>query len=184
MDRRTFLCGLTLGTLSTLVAGEAEQTARAYRIGYLSSIPIPLHGRTHLMEAFGQGLRETGFTPGLNLTIELRSPRCSIQDDEHLRRLAAEMVDRFSSCWQGPSEAVKMVAVDQADPRPRDVYPSFSLTGPRRALAAAHARATGASSARPGTRRRSGAWATNGEPLGQLSPRGELSACGVSATPC
>src|SRR5262249_2059758 len=75
MNRRTFLCGLTVGMSSTPVAGEAEQTARAYRIGYLSSIPIPLHGRTHLMEAFEQGLRETGFTPGLNLTIELRSPR-------------------------------------------------------------------------------------------------------------
>ena len=94
MNRRTFLYGLTLGTLSTPVAGEAEPTARAYRIGYLSSIPIPLHGRTYLMEAFEQGLREMGFTPGMNLTIELRSPRSWIQDDEHLRRLAAEMIDR------------------------------------------------------------------------------------------
>ena len=46
------------------------------------------------MEAFEQGLREMGLTPGMNLTIELRSPRSWIQDDEHLRRLAAEMIDR------------------------------------------------------------------------------------------
>jgi len=44
MNRRTFLYGLTLGTLSAPVAGEAEQTARAYRIGYLSSMPVPLDG--------------------------------------------------------------------------------------------------------------------------------------------
>jgi len=111
MNRRTFLCGLTLGMLSTPVAGEAEQTARACRLGYLSSIPIPLHGRTHLMEAFEQGLRETGFTPGLNLTIELRSPRSWIQDDEHLQRLAAEMVDRrldvIVAAWNPAIAAVK-----------------------------------------------------------------------------
>ena len=111
MNRRTFLGGLTLGMLSTPVAGEAEQTARAYRIGYLSSIPIPLHGRTHLMEALEQGLRETGFTPGLNLTIEMRSPRSWIQDDEHLRRLAAEMVDRrvdvIVAAWNPAIAAVK-----------------------------------------------------------------------------
>ena len=111
MDRRTFLCGLTFGTLSAPIAGEAQQTARKYRVGCLSSIPMPLHGRTHLMEAFEQGLRETGFTPGLNLTIELRSPRSWIHDEEHLRGLAAEMVDRrfdvIVAAWNPAIAAVR-----------------------------------------------------------------------------
>jgi hypothetical protein len=74
MNRRAFLCGLTVGTLATPLAEAAQQTARAYRVGCLSSRPIPVHGRTDLMEAFEQGLREMNFTPGLNLAIELRSP--------------------------------------------------------------------------------------------------------------
>ena len=94
MGRRTFMGGLTFGTLGGPLAGQAEQTVRTYRVGFLSSMPIPLHGRTHLTEAFEQGLRDAGYTRGLNLTIELRSPRSWVYDDKHLRGLAAEMVDR------------------------------------------------------------------------------------------
>jgi hypothetical protein len=75
MDRRTFLYGLMFGTLGAPFAGEAEQTARTYRVGFLSSMPVPLYGRTHLTAAFEQGLRDAGYTRGPNLTIELRSPR-------------------------------------------------------------------------------------------------------------
>ena len=113
MNRRTFLCGLTLATLSAPVAGEAQQTVRAYRVGCLSSIPLPLHGKTHLIEAFEQGLRETGFTQGRNLTIDLRSPRSWIYEDEHLRGLAADMADRrfdvIVAAWNPAIAAVKRI---------------------------------------------------------------------------
>ena len=35
MDRRTFLCGLTLGTLAGPLAAEAQQSEKVYRIGLL-----------------------------------------------------------------------------------------------------------------------------------------------------
>jgi hypothetical protein len=39
MDRRTFLCGLTLGTLAAPFAAEAQQAAKVARIGYLAAFP-------------------------------------------------------------------------------------------------------------------------------------------------
>jgi len=59
MTRRTFLCGLTLGTLSAPFAVEA-QTGKVYRIGYLILSPLTdppsaerkafLEGRGRLLE--------------------------------------------------------------------------------------------------------------------------------------
>jgi len=36
MNRRTFLCGLTLRTLAVPLAGEAQQKGKVYTIGALS----------------------------------------------------------------------------------------------------------------------------------------------------
>ena len=35
MERRTFLCGLTLGALATPLAADAQETAKVARIGLL-----------------------------------------------------------------------------------------------------------------------------------------------------
>jgi hypothetical protein len=35
MNRRTFLCGLTLGTLATPLAAETEQAVKVARVGLL-----------------------------------------------------------------------------------------------------------------------------------------------------
>ena len=57
MDRRTFLCGLTLGTLAVPLAAEAQQTAKVPRIGYHGSgSPAP----SAQLEAFRQDLRDLG----------------------------------------------------------------------------------------------------------------------------
>ncbi len=37
MNRRTFLCGLTLGTLSMPLAAEAQRSGQVPRIGFLSN---------------------------------------------------------------------------------------------------------------------------------------------------
>ena len=71
MNRRMFLGGLTFWRLSAPFVGEAQQTARIYRVGCLLSFP---RTRELPLEAFEQGLRDAGYRPGLNLTIELRSP--------------------------------------------------------------------------------------------------------------
>src|SRR2546425_6468718 len=83
--RRTFLCGLTLGTLSAPLAAGAQQGARLSRIGYLSS-----HSpETFRIEAFRQGLHELGWVEGRNLIIDYRSADGKF---ERIPVLAAELV--------------------------------------------------------------------------------------------
>ena len=60
MDRRTFLCGLTLGTLSAPLAAEVQQQGKVPRIGVLAEAPFA-------REAFRQGLREFGYVDGQNM---------------------------------------------------------------------------------------------------------------------
>jgi putative ABC transport system substrate-binding protein len=68
MKRRTFLCGLTLGTLAAPVAVEAQQAAKVYRIGFLSL----RHGPGPFEEVFRQALRELGWIEGRNVAFEYR----------------------------------------------------------------------------------------------------------------
>src|SRR6266511_1740161 len=68
MTRRTFLRGLTLGTLSAPLAIEAQQAAKVYRIGFLSL----LHGPGPFEEVFRQALRELGWIEGRNVAFEYR----------------------------------------------------------------------------------------------------------------
>ena len=68
MNRRTFLRGLTLGTLSAPLAIEAQQAAKVYRIGFLSL----LHGPGPFEEVFRQALRELGWIEGRNVAFEYR----------------------------------------------------------------------------------------------------------------
>ena len=86
MNRRTFLCGLTLGTLTPPLAAEAQQAAKVARIGYLST---NLAANPHLQEAFLQGLRDLGYVEGRNLVIEYRFAEGKL---ERFPALAAELV--------------------------------------------------------------------------------------------
>jgi putative ABC transport system substrate-binding protein len=86
MNRRTFLCGLTLGTLGLPVAAEAQQGGNVPRIGFLfygSPGPSPE------LDAFRQGLRELGCIEGQNIAIEVRFASGRV---ERLPELAAELV--------------------------------------------------------------------------------------------
>ena len=88
MNRRTFLCGLTLGTLAAPLAAEA-QAGKIARIGFLSpgsaSDPrMPLR-----LGAFRQGLRELGYVEGQNIAIESRWAEGKY---DRLPGLAAELV--------------------------------------------------------------------------------------------
>jgi putative tryptophan/tyrosine transport system substrate-binding protein len=68
MNRRTFLCGLTLVTVSQPLAVEAQQVAKVYRIGFLSL----RHGPGPFEEAFRQALRGLGWIEGRNVAFEYR----------------------------------------------------------------------------------------------------------------
>ena len=86
MNRRTFLCGLTLGTLALPFAAVAQQAGKVPRIGFLfygSPGPSPE------IDAFRLGLSELGYVEGQNITIEYRFASGRV---ERLPELAAELV--------------------------------------------------------------------------------------------
>jgi ABC-type uncharacterized transport system substrate-binding protein len=85
--RRAFLKASAYAILAAPLAAEAQQAAKAYRIGFLS--PRLLTGMTRSVEAFRQGLRDRGYLEGQNIVIEYR-----FADDrlERLPQLAAELV--------------------------------------------------------------------------------------------
>src|SRR5262245_38479369 len=67
VDRRTFVCTLTLGLLTTPLAVEAQQQKIA-RVGITVATDVYYH-------AFLQGLREGGWVVGQNLVVERRFAR-------------------------------------------------------------------------------------------------------------
>jgi len=86
MNRRTFLYGLTLGTLGLPLAAEAQQAAKIARIGYLAA---NLTVSPHMNEAFRQGLRDLAYVEGRNVVIEYRDAEGK---PERLPALAAELI--------------------------------------------------------------------------------------------
>jgi ABC-type uncharacterized transport system substrate-binding protein len=85
MNRRTFLCGLTFGTLAVPLGANAQQAGMVRRIGFLSAaLPGP-----EVDDAFRQGLREHGYVEGQNLRIEWRFAEGSY---DRLAGFAAELV--------------------------------------------------------------------------------------------
>ena len=86
MNRRTFLCGLTLGTLSEPLAAGAQQTRKVPRVGVLGGqspeMSLPIFG-------LRQGLSELGYVEGENIAIEWRWAHGK---DERYPDLIAELV--------------------------------------------------------------------------------------------
>ncbi|MBM2844103.1 MAG: transporter substrate binding protein [Anaerolineales bacterium] len=87
MNRRTFLCGLTLGTLSAPLAAEAQPGGRVYRVGYLTG--GSRSGRAFLAATFGQGMHELGYVEGRNLVLEARFAEGNL---DRLPSLAQELI--------------------------------------------------------------------------------------------
>jgi ABC-type uncharacterized transport system substrate-binding protein len=83
MNRRAFLCGLTLGTLSAPLAADAQPTAKVWRIGFISVTPLKYE------ETFFQRLGELGYVEGQNLIAERRY---SEGRAERFPEFAAELV--------------------------------------------------------------------------------------------
>jgi putative ABC transport system substrate-binding protein len=70
MKRRTFLCGLTLGTLAAPLAAKA-QTGKVPRIGVI--VPNEPESPTEPnIAAFRQGLRRFGYVEAQNIAVEYR----------------------------------------------------------------------------------------------------------------
>jgi putative ABC transport system substrate-binding protein len=84
--RLAFTITLLLGGVFNPVAAEAQQAAKAPRIGYLAG-NLAASPQPH--EAFRQGLRDLGYVEGRNVVIEYRNAEGKL---ERFPALAAELV--------------------------------------------------------------------------------------------
>src|SRR5262245_64240731 len=87
MKRREFITLLGGAAAWPLVARAQQATMRT--LGYLS--PRSSEVETELVRAFQQGLRETGYAEGKNITVEYRWAEGRY---DRLPALASELVDR------------------------------------------------------------------------------------------
>jgi putative tryptophan/tyrosine transport system substrate-binding protein len=72
MNRRTFLCGLTLGTLAAPLAADAQQAGKVARVGFLSPAKPPPAPTPRGLDILRQGLRDLGWIEGRTVIIETR----------------------------------------------------------------------------------------------------------------
>ncbi len=92
MNRRTFLCGLTLGALAAPLAAEAQQASTRARIGYLS-LASPTGTTGDVRRAFSEGLRALGWIEGETILVEERWA------DGQVERLSELAAGSFGSRW-------------------------------------------------------------------------------------
>jgi putative ABC transport system substrate-binding protein len=115
--------------------GETQQPGRVYRIGTLEQ--SSRSGRTHLWEAFRQGLQELGYVEGKNLAME---QRWADGDRDRLPGFAAELVglkvDVIVTAATGPALAAKkatntipIVMASQSDPVGTGLVSSLARPG-------------------------------------------------------
>src|SRR6266487_1625560 len=104
MERRTFMALVSGGLLAVPLVGEAQQTAKVARIGFLA---LNLAPNPHLREAFLQGLRDLGYVEGRNVVIEYRDPEGK---PERLPALAAELVALKVDVIVAPSTPAALAA--------------------------------------------------------------------------
>jgi len=86
LNRRAFVCGLTIGTLLGPLAAEAQEnkSGKVYRVGHLSSLDRPAVNHA----AFREKMRELGWVEGTNIIFE---DRFAGRDRERLTAFAAEL---------------------------------------------------------------------------------------------
>ena len=82
---------LLVSLLAVPLAAAAQPSGQVYRIGFLSTDPLP----AHLWEALLDGLRERGYSEGRNLVFERRF---SEGNAERFSAFAAEMVQLRVDC--------------------------------------------------------------------------------------
>jgi putative ABC transport system substrate-binding protein len=104
MDRRTFIGAFASGLVIAQSPAEAQRATKVARVGFLS---LNLAARTHLYEAFLQGLRELGYVEGHNVVIEIPDAKATL---ERLPALAAELVALKVDVIVAPTTEVALAA--------------------------------------------------------------------------
>jgi putative ABC transport system substrate-binding protein len=87
MSRRALALVLVLACVAPPISAVAQQTARVYRLGFLSMRGGPADNPQ--LDAFRAGLRELGYVEGRNVVLEVRYAGGA---DQKLGELAAELV--------------------------------------------------------------------------------------------
>ena len=107
MRRRELLAGLAGVVAVRPLAAGAQNGVPV--IGFLSSASPDLHAS--LLQAFREGLRETGYVEGRNVAIEYRWAN---GQNERLPALAAELVSREVSVIAAPGSTPAVLAAKEA----------------------------------------------------------------------
>src|SRR5712691_8873175 len=94
---------LLVSLLTVPLAAAAQPSGQVYRIGFLSTDPLP----AHLWEALLDGLRERGYSEGRNLVFERRF---SEGNAERFPELAAELVRLRVDCIIVPTTPAALAA--------------------------------------------------------------------------
>jgi putative ABC transport system substrate-binding protein len=129
MNRRTFFCGLTLGTLSAPFAAEAQGVAKVPRVGLLDYAKF--------WHPLLQRLTELGYVEGRTILFEYRA---SEGRPERLPALAQDLVQRrvdvIVTYGTPPTQAAKqatrtipIVMVGIGDPVKAELVPSLARPG-------------------------------------------------------
>jgi len=136
MDRRSFLCGLTLGTLAAPLAAEGQRAGKVPRIGVL--VPAePASPTEPNVAAFRQALRELGYVEGQTIAVEYRYAHGRVElFPDLVAELARLNVDvMVVGTGQAALEAKKVtqtipiVAVGSADPVGSGLVSSLARPG-------------------------------------------------------
>ena len=105
IDRRTFIVSVVGSILAGPRAAEAQQAARVYHVGYLST---PTRESVEKgVDAFLRKLRELGWVDGQNLSIEYRWAEGNV---ERLPELAADLVRRKMDVIVAPAGSAGLAA--------------------------------------------------------------------------
>ena len=91
MNRRTFLCGLTLGPLAAPLAAQAQKSEKLAHVGILGLGPTPSPqelAKSVSTNPFWLSMRQLGWVDGQNMVVERRFGESADQ----LRRGAADLV--------------------------------------------------------------------------------------------
>src|SRR3989454_1830642 len=104
MNRRKFLCGLTLGLLAASLAADAQQTAKVYRIGTIAPGRRD-PGREMILRVFRERLQGLGYVDGRNVIFEHRWAEGRLERlQELVQDLIAANVDVIVA-WSTPAVA-------------------------------------------------------------------------------
>ena len=100
--RRTFLCGLTLGTLTAPLAANSQQTLKMHRVGVLAT-GGSFSSQTY--QGFREQLRMLGYVEGRTLVFEFRSAEGR---PEEIPSLAEEIIRTTPDVVVAPATAAAL----------------------------------------------------------------------------